>query len=107
MDIKLALKSMGYRPLSETIWAKPMGYSVLIVNCPTLKWTQLFHDITGKTCVWDSSIYEPPFGEFVEWLAYTECYCYHAISGNDNMSKHWGWTSSDDKLDLILKKFNL
>lgn len=41
-DTVLTLKSMGYRPLAEDIWAKPVGYNVFIFDQKTLKWCSYF-----------------------------------------------------------------
>lgn len=74
------LKSMGYRKMSDGVWAKPVGNHLLTFEMDSMKWTNWFKGADEKMCIWNSSDYGyPPLIDdteerFLDWIKGTEAF---------------------------------
>ena len=56
MDIKIELQRQGYRPLSESMWAKPIGCGISCIDLNTKEMSFKFADLEGTISIWASIV---------------------------------------------------
>lgn len=72
-EIKQALADMGYRKISDSVWGKPLGLTILLFDLDKLSWQQRWKNANGKILLWTTKVYHP-IDDFLQWLSATENY---------------------------------
>lgn len=63
------LLSMGYRSLDKNIYAKPIGFNLLIFELNEKRWTNWFTGSDGKKHIYDSEVFEEEkFSNFLNFI---------------------------------------
>lgn len=58
MKLQTALRSLGYRPMNDKIYAKPFGTSLLAYNLDKNEMITFFKNTIGEDLVWNREVFD-------------------------------------------------
>lgn len=76
-ELATAAVSMGYRQLGNSaIWAKPFGYTMILIHTDKGEMEQVFQDAHDKTSCWTREAFKSveDMGEADDQIKYFECW---------------------------------
>lgn len=91
-DQKRIFRRQGYRPITETIWAKPFGNGLITFSIPLRTISFIFKDLSGKTSCWDRQELElDKISDLGRKLRYFENWHVRAEFPLDGENFDWGF----------------
>jgi len=103
--METVLAMLGYRQLSDTIWAKPVAHSILIFNRSQYTLTLKFKGVGGQTLTWASEKVEAGLdqGSTLDDFAYKEAVLLDGGHSLDRGCGHcWGFLTSAEHVASLV-----
>lgn len=100
------LRRMGYRPMNENIWAKPVGYGMFVMDIAALSFQFVFRGADGKMCCWK----KVGVGEnclvdnFRTHLMFLENDCFRAFGFQINDEHDFSFDVPEEQVSFLIKQ---